>query len=270
MSPGLHEGQETATYTQLATQKVEIKSPPPNKLVFLIAQMAWILFSIRWSKLPNLVFSRVVFMNESSVCVLARGARFCGETGSQIHFVKGLVIWLVQCPASPWSPPLVIICFCLCCLVSQSLCASERVTLFSKRVSLYLQRWGTHLPWTCRPRSTSAACSTDNGCVWPCWSDSFCLGGKCTPCSSGYCDGRNPGTSGSKTQKGRGQGRMCNTVIIIKAVTYRCISFSLPFVHPSFIMWMQNRESNFFFISENPVFKRLVLLTLQPSHELTP
>lgn len=262
MSPGLHEGQETATYTQLATQKVEIKRPPPNKLVFLIAQMAWILFSIRWSKLPNLVFSRVVFMNESSVCVLARGARWNRKSDS---FCKGISHMIGTVPSLTLitTPGGLIICFCLCCLVSQSLCASERVTLFSK------QR-GTHLPWTCRPRSTSAACSTDNGCVWPCWSDSFCLGGKCTPCSSGYCDGRNPGTSGSKTQKGRGQGRMCNTVIIIKAVTYRCISFSLPFVHPSFIMWMQNRESKFFSISENPVFKRLVLLTLQPSHELTP
>lgn len=51
-----------------------------------------------------------------------------------------------------------------------------------------------HLPWTCQPRSTSAVGSTGSGCVWPCWSGSSCRGGRCTPCSSEYCDGRNPTT----------------------------------------------------------------------------
>lgn len=58
-----------------------------------------------------------------------------------------------------------------------------------------------HLPWTCQPRSTSAGGSTGSGCVWPCWSGSSCRGGRCTPCSSECCDGRNPTTHIQKRKK---------------------------------------------------------------------
>lgn len=52
--------------------------------------------------------------------------------------------------------------------------------------------WFAYLLWTCQPRSTSAGGSTGSGCVSPCWSDSSCLGGRCTPCFSECCAGRSP------------------------------------------------------------------------------
>lgn len=170
MSPGLHEGQETATYTQLATQKVEIKSPPAQKTGVSDCANGVNPVLITLVKTPKSCFLPCCLYEwKQCLCAGQRGEVLWWNRKSD-SFCKGIshMIGTVPSLALITTPGRLIICFCLCCLVSQSLCASERVTLFSKRVSLYLQRSSTHLPLTCRPRSTSAACSTDNGCVWPC------------------------------------------------------------------------------------------------------
>lgn len=61
--------------------------------------------------------------------------------------------------------------------------------LWIARALVYL----SDLLWTCQPQSTSAGGSTGSGCVSLYWSDSSCLGGRCTPCFSECCAGRSPG-----------------------------------------------------------------------------